>query len=254
MDLENEMPEVKEPEAPKIGTLSMWQVWWRAITRPKVETYHQIRLDPAASRDRGYRFIVLGTLISYGISLLSFLFIEPLYGEQFGVLGSAEIGIAIGIYLICAVPLGLAIWFLMIALGVTITNWTARLLGGEGNYGELLYLTSAWIGPLMMLSGAIGLLYNAGTSVIADPIFGGLVACLILPVIFGLYLYGAASEVIAVRASHRLSWGRSFVAILPVVAILVGLIVLAVVLVLALFFWVASETFGGPAYWNTVFT
>ena len=50
--------------------LSWSEVWITAVIRPSTETYERILQDPQASTGRAYRWVFLGSLIGYAISIL----------------------------------------------------------------------------------------------------------------------------------------------------------------------------------------
>ena len=80
--------------------LSWSEVWITAVIRPSTETYERILQDPQASTGRAYRWVFLGSLIGYAISILiSFIItsfdIDSLGGFGLGGLFSGSAPIAL---------------------------------------------------------------------------------------------------------------------------------------------------------------
>lgn len=198
-----------------------WQVWLYAITRPNLENYRNLHRDPDASKNRGYIFIVVGQAIS-----VMFLIINAVVFGGYGGLAPDRITLQT---LFCGAIGGFVLAIVLFAIVVAITNWVAQLLGGNGNYDGLVYLSAAWYTPYIIIHSLFSLVSSLMTQVIGD-----LGNCLTLPVTLGIFAYIAILQIIAVRTVHDLSWERSILSILPVLALAVGLFVVIFILLIAL--------------------
>lgn len=173
------------------------ETWMKAVTSPSEETYLKIVSDPGLSAGKAYGWIALGGAI----------------GAVFSIIGQA-----LGISPLGDVPSSpISTFFFSVIVSVIaitiltgLTHGIAKMLGGTGTFSKLLYAVAAYGFPLGVVTNALSVI----------PI----VNLLAIPLGF----YGIVLNVIAVKASHELTWGKAAVASL---SILVGIIFLVACLV-----------------------
>ncbi|MDX1435207.1 MAG: Yip1 family protein [Anaerolineales bacterium] len=206
--------EVAPPEHK--GPLPWQQVWIRALTRPSEDTFLDLlEREPDVDAVKAFGWVALATFIG-AVVMTALTMLYSLFGVGFfagedllpTMGGSAFIG------MICLVPVAIIVGIISFALYSAIIQVIARILGGVGTYGELTYTFAAYGAPLGLISLIITPLPYIGLCL--GPLFG---------------IYGLVLNVMAVKASHRLDWGRAIVASLSLVilSLLLGccLIVLA---------------------------
>lgn len=198
-------------EAP--ATYSWFAAWRAALTRPSVATYTDLLIDPRASLGRAAAWLFVSTLLAYlmGMALQTLLF-PSMLGEILRGAGDVAPGVLLALSLAC-MPVLAACAVASYLVGFGLVHFIASALGSQGSYTQVVYAHAAYLAPLGMLTTVLGMI--------------PLVNCLALP----LALYSFGLQLMALKASTRLGWGRVF-AVLGILALLVTL--LAVVLALGL--------------------
>jgi uncharacterized membrane protein len=201
-------------------TYTWFEAWKAALTRPSVATYTDLLLDPRASLGRAVAWLFVSALLAYLIGLaFQVLFFPGALAEivqEAGETAPAGLksvpGLLAGLSLAC-IPFLAAFAVASYLAGFGLVHFVASALGSQGSYTQVVYAHAAYIAPLSVLTTILGMV--------------PLVNCLTLP----LALYGFGLQLMALKASTRLSWGR-VVAVLGILALIVTL--MAVVLTLGL--------------------
>ena len=201
-------------------TYTWFEAWRAALTRPSVATYTDLLLDPRAGLGRAVAWLFVSALLAYliGMALQSLLFPSVLAEviREAGETAPAGLwstpGALLALSLAC-MPFIAAFAVASYLAGFGLVHFVASALGSQGSYTQLVYAHAAYIAPLGMLTTVLGMV--------------PLVNCLTLP----LALYGFSLQLMALKASTRLSWGR-VLAVLAILALFV--ILLAVVLAFGL--------------------
>jgi hypothetical protein len=191
-------PEHEQPAE----SLSWFQTWKLAITRPSVATFEKIARDPGASTRRAFKWVFFAACIAYVLLLT----IQAVLYIVTGVLSDAGLG-AVGIELgvgfagllvgLICVPVVIApIVVLFFIISTAIIQWMAKLLGGQGAYSSLVYAAAAVSAPVMLISALATLI----------PIK------LIQDHAYVLTIFSVVLQVLVVKAVHRLGWVRTIVA------------------------------------------
>jgi hypothetical protein len=184
---------------PEYESLSWWQSWLYAVTKPSEGTYDKIANDPQASTIRASLWIFFSALVGMFISVPLGLVFNPLLITQLqelvGELGSAMTA-ALGLML-CLVPFSAALTVVGMMISTGLIQLTARLLGGQGTFEGTFNCLAAIAAPITPLSWILS----------AIPVVGG---CLALP----LSLYTLVLNVMAVKASNRFGWGAAIGAVI----------------------------------------
>jgi hypothetical protein len=193
-----------------LGRPFIWyDVWIKALTQAKVDTYNALVRDPLASPGRAYWWVILAGLVAGVFSLISAIslvndpsFTDPSVIDAFSRIGVDAAAleslrtIIAGGYLVW-IPLQIILNFLGLLFVAAIYNLLAKLFGGSGNFSRTVYLMGAYTAPLSIVRGILSIIPNLGD-------------CLV--VILGLYSFWLS--VTAVQAAHRLNGGRAMIVIL----------------------------------------
>lgn len=196
------------------------EAWRAALTRPSVATYTDLLLDPRAGLGRAVAWLFVSALFAYliGMAFQTLLFPSALAevireaGETAPAGLRSTPGLLLALSLACT-PFVAAFAVASYLVGFGLVHFVASALGSQGSYTQVVYAHAAYIAPLGMLTTVLGMV--------------PLVNCLTLP----LALYGFSLQLMALKASTRLSWGR-VLAVLGILALLVTLV--AVVLTFGL--------------------
>jgi hypothetical protein len=201
--------ELALPEAPvQPPSLPFYEVWNIALRRPTLEAYQRLLEDPKASLGRAVTWLLVVGAVSGLLSGVSQLVWMQLMGSSaFSQLaGPGQMlpqqampqGLGMAALVICAIPLS--------AIGVVIgsmiyyglVHFTASAFGGQGTFGQMMYINAAYYAPIALISSLLSLIPCA--------------ACLAVP----LGIYSFALQFLAVRAATKLGWGGAIGSILIV--------------------------------------
>ncbi len=187
-------------DKPKRGESLTWQqVWTQAITNPSTATFERLLEDPQAEQNRGFRWIFYaGTLVG-AFSLIATSIQLSSLGYDTGSLLPT---------LLCT--LLLAGPFALVGFWVSngLTQFIARLFGGQGSYSDFFYTSAAFQAPLQLVNASL-LLFTASTALVLTNIFLG--------------IYSIVLTAMALRAVNGFGWGKALAVIFvpAVVAVLV---------------------------------
>jgi len=218
--MNQELPSLR---APATRSLSWFDTWIRAVTKPSVANFEEIARDPGASLGRAYLWVALASIIS---SLISTLVItlqgtfSSLMSEQMGEgVGGILFGSSIGTIL-CGVPILVIVGLIGFTIITGVIQLIAKLLGGVGTFTATAYVVSA-------IGFSLGIVTSLLTLLNIIPFL----ACLTAPILIALGIYGIALQVIAVKAVHQFGWGSAVISVLGLVILLaiLGACVAAVV-------------------------
>jgi len=197
--MSDEMIPIPENENKSPFDAQSWiSTWIKALTSPNEEAYVEIVNDPGASVGKAYLWLfasgVIGSII--------FVLFDSLFSVITGTDSFFELfGFGI-IFFACGF-----VFFPLI--GVTIytgiSHGIAKLLGGEGDFGDLIYAVAAYTAPIGIVSNIIG----------SIP-FVNLLS-------FPIGLYALVLNVVSIKAVHNFSWGKAAAAsLILLVLIFVG--------------------------------
>ncbi len=183
-----------------------YEVWLTALTKPNAEAYADLLRDPLASPGRVYLWIFLTYMIGMLISFLNPAVTTML--SQIGQTQSRGNMVVMGIVLLL-IPIFAGMSILGLMLGAAIYNLIAHLFAGSGTFSRTVYALGAFTAPMSILTSALVLV--------------PFVNCLTLP----LGLYSLWLNVVAIRASQRLTTGAAFAVVLmpTILVFIVGCII-----------------------------
>jgi hypothetical protein len=174
--------------------LSTGEIWFKALSSPKVETYQQISDQPSASIGKalywlflagGFGGLIAGLIQTAYNTDLFFGMASLDISEEFstrGIIWSflGTIIFAIGVPLVTLINAGLV-------------KFVARLFGGKADYGKLVYVFAAYQAPLGLLICIIG----------GIPVLG----CLGVPMVFYWLFLG----VVVTRLTCKLAVAKALI-------------------------------------------
>ncbi len=186
-----------------------WYRAWAGILRyPSVYNFEVLILNPNARRRTAFNWLaMIGIFFHMVNSLVAAIVMQQLTG------GPQENVMAVsGIFFLLGLPLAAGASILGLAIAVAFQNALAKLLGGSGNYDQLIYAETVFFAPLLLISSVLR----------QFPV----VYLLNIP----LAIYGCILSVMAIKAVHQLGWGRAIIASLA--ELIFGLLLAVVILTL----------------------
>ncbi|NJD59363.1 MAG: hypothetical protein C3F13_07190 [Anaerolineales bacterium] len=130
--------------------MNILETWFTAI-KPSQSNFAEILNDPKASTRRGLLWFFLGTMISSLIDLLVMMFNGSFQSNNMTLFGTSNSVILMALYaliIIASNAIFLISPYLVMAGG---TNIIARVFMKQGDFGRLVYLTSAFTAPMILL-------------------------------------------------------------------------------------------------------
>jgi hypothetical protein len=180
-----------------------YQIWLKAFSRPKEQTYFEIAASPNANANSAYLWIFLTSLvtsvITFALQSVSMQRIQDyLPPEAAEVFKPGQVGGMGLIGAICGAPIAAAFAVLFFVIAVALIQWVAKMFGGKGDYTRMAYTLAAIAAPLNLLSAVLTLLA-------AIPFIGILFSLVSAVVgIYALVLY-----IMAVKGVNQFGWGEA---------------------------------------------
>jgi hypothetical protein len=169
--------------------LAWYQTWLKALA-PSVQAYEVIAADPDASVGKACLWVFL----SSGIMMPFFAWSVGLRGG--GAPGESMIAGVDRATVVCVCSVSIASGVVGV-LGLLLMSGLSHgiasaLLGGTGTFVKLTYAFAAYVAPLTIIGAVIS----------------------VIPFVnylnFLVAIYGIVLSMMAVKAVHRLDWGRAF--------------------------------------------
>ncbi len=133
-----------------------YEIWWAILRHPGKETFQSILQESNANATRGFIWIAVVTLItSLVIGLASLPLIRTLPRNSSNLFVNSSIFIVI---LVLEVILAPFFAIAGMAIGAAIYHGIARLFGGVGQWGQLVFCLAAISAPFALLSAALNLI------------------------------------------------------------------------------------------------
>jgi hypothetical protein len=218
--------ELAMPEAQiQPQSLPFYEVWNIALRRPNLESYERLLQDPNATFGRAAVWLLVVGAISGLLSAASQLVWTQLMGSsafsQFAGSGQAFApqlapqGISMVALMVCSIPISAVGVLLGSIIYYGLINFTASAFGGQGTFGQMMYINAAYYVPITLITSLLSLI--------------PCLACLAAP----LGIYAFALQFLAVRAASKLGWGGAIGSVLIVMFLflLVGLVLALLVFV-----------------------
>jgi hypothetical protein len=215
--------------AQPVSSRKWYEIWRDVWTNPGVEAFWSILKEPNHSATRGLIWIGVTSLV---LGLASAIVSIPVYNSTFSsITGSAGGGETI-ITALCTVILTPIFTVISMMIMTGIYHLVAKLFGGNGTWGDLVFCLAAVIAPASVISSVLG---------IVGGIFSGIqILFFIIAILFGiitivLIIYNIVLYILAIKASENVGTGGAIATVLiPVGVVLVLGICCALTLVPAL--------------------
>ena len=205
-------PIIPYPQVPPVEPRRWYQIWWAVWRHPGTASFRSILAEPVTGPGRSFLWIGLTTLL---LSLLGSILNAI-------VLSAAR---STAWALVCGVVAAPAFAILGAAISNSIYHGVARLFGGTGKWGHLLFCSTAIQAPEALLGMASYLVYPA---IFASHVWGSmsLLATLLLCVsgvfVMIVSLYGVVLYVLGVAAAENLSTGKAVaVVLIPTIVVFI---------------------------------
>jgi hypothetical protein len=128
------------------------EVWLAAVSRPRLETYHELLRDRNATPLRSWAWLAIAMAVSGGSSLVQILYTPELSGAILPP-GTADTGSVMVLALLCGVPFGLALSLGMFAALLAMIHYAStRLYRAAGEFNDLLIVAAAIAAPMTLLA------------------------------------------------------------------------------------------------------
>jgi hypothetical protein len=189
----SEIPSV--PEMPA-EPLSWIDTWANALTAPSVANYEEISNQPGANLGKAYAWIALSGVVAYVLETLIQLLFKDSSPELSALTRSLPFdltGMTLAVTA-CMAPVVAIGAMISLTINAGFIQFLARLLGGQGSFVKLAFVTSAYLSPLAIITGTLS----------AIPF----VSLVNLPIA----IYAIVLNVIAVKSVNRFGWGKAVLA------------------------------------------
>lgn len=191
------------PPAPA-ERLSFFNVMIKAYTSPSSATFRSLAHNPGASAGQGFLWVGIAAAISAVISavLLQVFPRNPMldmlgrYGYLEGFdFGERAVGGVVPFLLsvVCGAPVAAVVAIIFFAITVGLLHLVAGLLGGRGEFGNLVYMLAAVNVPFSILSSLLSPIPYLGCVTFLISLY---VLVLQVLAIEGVYLFGVAKAVL----------------------------------------------------------
>jgi len=196
------------------GEAQAWrEVWLSALARPSAATYAGLVNRPNVTLARAYLWVLVSALAGTFLSVLLQWAFAPVVRAVLPDSAPSGFGPAT---LVCAPAAAAVLTVMGLTLGAGYSHLIARALGGTGTFTQLAYAVAAYVAPLGFVLSVVSAL--------------PLLVCLTLP----LALYGLALNVIAIKGTHQLSWGRAIASSGVILGLGLFILGLLIIVILAL--------------------
>jgi len=186
--------------------LPWYRAWWQAVARPNVAAYEDLIARPDVTTGKAVLWVFLSALAGWFLAapLLLAFGLPSAFNTQASGLGREITSLGVG--LMCVLPVLSVLNVLGLLILTGLNQIIARALGGTGSYTPLVYSVAAYSAPLAIILPAMSVV--------------PFVSCLSSLV----SLYAAYLNIVAIRAAHRLSWGRAFLSSTLMIGIILAVL------------------------------
>lgn len=192
--------------------LPWYTIWKMAVMQPSVDTYEYIVNGTDATVSRARKWVFVTTLFAFPASAVFGVFVILMgrgrLDRFFPVIGASLGQVAL-------LTVFVAVFSVVgLQLGAAFIHWSAKRLGGTGDYATFVFASAAISTPTSVISWFLREIPNIELIYFLFSIYA-----------FILFLMG-------VRAVYKLTWGMSCLAtILVPLLIVIGIVLIAVVVV-----------------------
>jgi hypothetical protein len=183
-----------------------YEIWWTVLSHPGKETFRSVLQAPDANSSRGFIWVAVVTLIAVLIASLSSYPLMKSFMRS-----STNTNLSFGIFiviLVVEVILGPILAIVGLAIGAAIFHGIARLFGGMGQWGQMVFCLAAISAPFSLLSAAINLISLPFTLLLSTNL-SFLLSCCIGPIALALGIYSIVLQVSAIDAVESIGIGKA---------------------------------------------
>jgi hypothetical protein len=206
--------------APQLTNRKWFDIWWDVWSHPGSDVFRRMLQESDAGYVRGFKWVasmaVIGAVLS---SLISGIFLQRIApAASAGMLTTLVCGVI-------AAPVAAVIGM---TISAAIYHGIAKLFGGNGLWGQLVFCFSAIQAPLYLVSALLSLLSSTisvysltsqGSTAFAQPM-SSLPICLAIPSLI-LSIYSLVLFASAIKAVENLDTGRSVLTVfIPVIVVI----------------------------------
>ena len=142
------------------GSISIFQTWINALTKPNEQTYRDIASSPNAKATTAYMWVFISSIVTF---FITFLVQGSVIRDRLTQAGYSQDRLGGGLVvvlltLLCGSPIAAAISTLFFAVWVAIIQWIAKMFGGTGTNDQMAYTFASISVPYSLISAVfIGL-------------------------------------------------------------------------------------------------
>ena len=217
--------------APQVTNRKWYEIWWDVWRHPGTDVFRRLLQEPGADYNRGFKWVALMAVIFAVLNSL----ISGIFPQR--IASAASSGMITS--LVCGVIVAPIVAVIAITIMAGIYHWIAKLFGGNGEWGQLVFCFSVVLAPSYLLTALfrplyrtdLGSLFSQGTSALAQQM-SSLFFCLVLPSL-ALSIYSVVLNICAIKAVENIDTGRSILTYF--IPVIVAILLAACVSVLLVF-------------------
>lgn len=216
MDNINDAPLIMNEGQP----LPWYQVWKQVITRPSRDTFRRILADPTARPQRAFLWAAVIGLVTGVLQAVIFQVFGP---DPMRALGGLPRLLTNWTCIAIAAP---AVWVTGLAISAGMMRLIAALLGGRGNYSDLVYAVGAAQTPVGLMITLFWMIANvtAGGVNFMGPLASrgpGLVIVLCMaPLVMALWVYAVSLVAMALDTVEKFGKVKAMITVMIPAAML----------------------------------
>jgi hypothetical protein len=198
-----------------IATRKWYEIWRDIWLHPGTATFQKILQEPDSNSTRGYKWVAVTALINVLLSI-------PTYVISLQKT-APDVTSYYVIFLLCVAVLSPIFAIIGIMITAGIYHWIAKLFGGNGDWGQLVFCLATISAPLLLLNGLFGLLSSLfGSALLSQST--ALEIVLYLPSL-ALGIYTIVLNVCAIKAVEKIDTGRAIATVFSptIIGIVIGL-------------------------------
>jgi hypothetical protein len=203
--------------APPVSSRKWYEIWRDVWTNPGVEAFWSILKERDHSATRGFIWIgVTSLILGLAGAITSIPVLQSTNSQLPGWINSGG-SIVTGLCTLILTPV-FTIIGMMILTG--IFHLIAKLFGGNGTWGDLVFCIAAVVAPASVISGVVGIFGGIFSQV---RVFFFLVAIIFGIIAVALAIYNIILYVLAIRASENVGTGGAIATLLIPIGVVIVL-------------------------------
>jgi hypothetical protein len=202
--------------AQPVSSRKWYEIWRDVWTNPGLEAFWSILKERDHSATRGLIWIGVTSLV---LGLAGALVSGPFYNNITGQLPSALSAGEAVLTGVCTVILAPIFTIISMIILTAVFHFIAKLFGGNGTWGDLVFCIATVVAPASIISGVLGIIWQLVSQV---QILFFLVALFFGIIGIALAIYNIVLYILAIRAAENVGTGGAIATVLiPIGVILV---------------------------------